>query len=76
MHAARTLGFLCFAEAAKETAIVEGGVPGLVALLRMQPNDVKVAATSALMAITSTDEGKRQVWWKSYWGERGSIIVN
>ena len=61
MHAARTLGFLCFADVAKDQAIVEGAVPRLIALLKQQPTDVRVAATSALMAITSTDEGKRQI---------------
>ena len=61
MHAARALGFLCFADVAKDQAIVEGAVPRLIALLKQQPTDVRVAATSALMAITSTDEGKRQI---------------
>jgi|LauGreSBDMM110SN_4_FD.fasta_scaffold10013_2 hypothetical protein len=60
-QAAKTLGFLCFDEAAKEIAIDCNGIPILFKLTHKQPVIVKAAVTMALMAITSTDEGKRQL---------------
>eukprot|EP01041_Mallomonas_annulata_P003015 gene3015-5909_t len=61
VDAARTLGFICFADDAKDTAIAEGAVPALVELLKSRLTTIRSAATLALMAVTSTDEGKRQV---------------
>ena len=57
-EAAATLGFLCFTEKAKHDAIKSGAVPLLCALLLDKSVEVKSAAASALMAITTTDEGK------------------
>eukprot|EP00607_Mallomonas_marina_P008246 CAMPEP_0182416594 /NCGR_PEP_ID=MMETSP1167-20130531/955_1 /TAXON_ID=2988 /ORGANISM="Mallomonas Sp, Strain CCMP3275" /LENGTH=342 /DNA_ID=CAMNT_0024589527 /DNA_START=113 /DNA_END=1144 /DNA_ORIENTATION=- len=61
VDAARTLGFICFADEAKDEAIEAGAVPTLVELLKIQTTVVRSATTLALMAITSTDEGKRQM---------------
>jgi len=60
-QAAKTLGFLCFDEAAKEIAIDCNGIEILFKLTFKQPVSVISAVTMALMAITSTDEGKRQL---------------
>jgi len=61
--AAKTLGFLCFDEEAKLAALEHQAIPALVGLCKEKdgaPN-LKTNATLALMAITSTDEGKRQL---------------
>lgn len=63
MQAARTLGFICFSDKEKDEAISENGVPVLCAILGNELSSLAVcsAVTSALMSITSTDEGKRQM---------------
>mmetsp|Transcript_26767 Transcript_26767/g.95536 ORF Transcript_26767/g.95536 Transcript_26767/m.95536 type:complete len:349 (-) Transcript_26767:95-1141(-) len=58
-EAATTLATLCFAEMAKMTAISGGAVPELVSLLGDSAQAVRAAGAGALMAITTTDEGKR-----------------
>lgn len=58
---ARTLGFVCFADEAKDEAIDEKVVPALIGLMQIKTTAVRSATTLALMAITSTDEGKRQM---------------
>jgi hypothetical protein len=60
-QAAKSLGFLCFSETAKEQAIGFGAIKQLVGQLAVRSRDLRVACTTALMAITSTDEGKRQM---------------
>lgn len=59
-EAANTLCFLCFTEAAKQDAITNGAVAVLCKLLRDPSYQVISAAAGALMAITTTDEGKRE----------------
>lgn len=60
--AAKTLGFLCFDEEAKIAALREQGVQALLKLCTEEtPLEVKIQVSLALMAITSTDEGKRQL---------------
>jgi hypothetical protein len=62
LHAARTLGFICFSDAAKAIAIREKGIHVLATVLRdAGGEEVKNALTFALMAVTSTDEGKIQL---------------
>ena len=67
IQATRTLGFICFDEDAKDKAINCDAMNVLFALLKdktKQNNysiDLKSTITMALMAITSTDEGKRQI---------------
>eukprot|EP00602_Paraphysomonas_sp_CaronLab_P010993 CAMPEP_0185020200 /NCGR_PEP_ID=MMETSP1103-20130426/2803_1 /TAXON_ID=36769 /ORGANISM="Paraphysomonas bandaiensis, Strain Caron Lab Isolate" /LENGTH=390 /DNA_ID=CAMNT_0027550959 /DNA_START=31 /DNA_END=1203 /DNA_ORIENTATION=- len=62
LQAARALGFICFSDVAKEAAIAEKGIAVMVPLLQELPSEeVMVALTFALMAITSTDEGKIQL---------------
>jgi len=58
-EAANTLSTLCFAEMAKMSAIQGDAVTVLITLLRDSEQHVRCAATGALMAITTTDEGKR-----------------
>jgi uncharacterized protein Smg (DUF494 family) len=61
--AAKTLGFLCFDEEAKLTALENRAIPALMKLCGAAiAGSVKTNATLALMAITSTDEGKRQLY--------------
>ena len=61
LHAARTLGFICFSDIAKERAIEDRGIAALIVLLKECPTEeTKVALTFALMAVTSTDAGKLQ----------------
>ena len=62
--AAKALGLLCFDEEAKFSALENHAVPTLVKLCGIDSGmtiPVKINATLALMAITSTDEGKRQL---------------
>lgn len=61
--AAKTLAFICFDERGKEVALSNGAVPALADILhdRSQTVAVKAAVLTACMAITSTDEGKRQM---------------
>lgn len=63
IEAAKTLGFLCFSDRGKELAVEGGAVHQLMGLIsRMRENEgVLSSASLALMAITSTDEGKRQM---------------
>eukprot|EP00595_Chromulina_sp_UTEXLB2642_P001010 CAMPEP_0196765066 /NCGR_PEP_ID=MMETSP1095-20130614/7501_1 /TAXON_ID=96789 ORGANISM="Chromulina nebulosa, Strain UTEXLB2642" /NCGR_SAMPLE_ID=MMETSP1095 /ASSEMBLY_ACC=CAM_ASM_000446 /LENGTH=282 /DNA_ID=CAMNT_0042122357 /DNA_START=59 /DNA_END=908 /DNA_ORIENTATION=+ len=58
-NAAKTLGFICFDESGKTVAIKDGAIPKLLDNL-VHPNFVLSNVLFALMAITSTDEGKRQ----------------
>ncbi len=62
-NAARTLGFLCFDERAKEEAIFNDGMVVLFAALKAKESSfqLKAAIITAIMAISSTDEGKRQI---------------
>jgi hypothetical protein len=63
LNAAKTLGFLCYSEEAKQFAINERGVDVLInLLLDGQNDDVTNAVTLSLMSIGSTDEGKKQVF--------------
>lgn len=61
--ACRTLGFICFDERGKLDALECGAVPVLMELLvdRKTPKHFKSNVLMALMAITTTDEGKRQL---------------
>lgn len=63
VQAARTLGFICFSDKEKDEAIAEGGVPTLCEILGadVSSSAVRNAVSSALMSITSADEGKRQM---------------
>ena len=77
VEAARTLGFLCSHESGKHEALFDvqagekktssqvGALGPLVALLgaakESKKSEIKAAAAMAVMSITSTDEGKRQV---------------
>ena len=58
-EAANTLSTLCFAEMAKMSAIQGEAVKVLITLLKDPEQLVRCAAAGALMAITTTDEGKR-----------------
>lgn len=49
------------AEIAKITAIEENAVPTLLGLLTDDQQGVRAAAAGALMAVTTTDEGKRRM---------------
>merc|ERR1719327_675146 len=60
-EAANALGMLCFAEMAKVTAIQGNAVPQLVDLMRDREVGVRIAAVSALMTITTTDNGKKAI---------------
>lgn len=59
--AAATLGFLCFADAAKITAIANGAVALLSELLEHHFWKVRAAAAGALMSIIQTDQGKMEM---------------
>jgi len=70
-EAVKTLGFICYDESAKGEALDYDAVEKIVELLtesprhgpsRRQPISVIAAATMALMAVTSTDEGKRRIF--------------
>lgn len=67
-EAARTLGFICFSDAAKDEALEHNGVGVICSLLANldELTNVKAAASLALMAITTTDEGKRQMDVEEY----------
>jgi hypothetical protein len=58
-HAAATLGFLCFADSAKVTAIQNLSVEKLSELLADHFWKVRASAASALMSIMQTDAGKK-----------------
>ena len=59
--AAGTLGFLCFADGAKITAIQHGAVALLSELLEHHFVKVRAAAAGALMSIIQTDAGKMEM---------------
>lgn len=61
--AARTLGFICFDGRAKKQSLEKGAIEQLIGLLKMKKlsGDCKASITIALMAITSTNDGKIQV---------------
>jgi hypothetical protein len=63
-ESARTLGFLCFDGRAKVEALEKGAVAELVRLLKFKKlsSDCKSSVSIALMAITITDDGKKQVF--------------
>lgn len=63
VEAAKTLGFLCFSDRGKELAVESSAVHQLMGLISRMREDESVlsSASLALMAITSTDEGKRQM---------------
>lgn len=71
-EAARALGYMCYDEDAKKDALECNAVESLLELLmederaevqfKRQPMPVLAAASNALMAVTSTDEGKRRVY--------------
>ena len=58
-HACATLGFLCFADSAKVTAIQNSAVPALATLLSDHFWKVRSSAASALSAVMQTDSGKK-----------------
>lgn len=58
-HAANTLGFLCFADSAKVTAIQNDAVEKLSSLLDDALASVRASAAAALMSIVQTDAGKK-----------------
>ena len=76
--AGRTLGFICFSEEAKEEALQHNGVGVICGLLANldEETDVKAAASLALMAITTTDEGKRQMFDKVYINAIIALLYN
>lgn len=67
-HAAATLGFLCFADSAKVTAIQNQAVEKLSELLADHFWKVRASAASALMSIMQTDAGK-----KSFVSSEGAV---
>jgi len=60
-QAAKTLGFLCFSDEAKSQSISLGVIPKIVELLAERRNSIRSACSTALMAITTSDEGKMQM---------------
>ena len=60
-EAGSTLALLCFADLGKELAIKDRAVSVLSKLISDSDWAMRAAAASALMAITTTDEGKKQV---------------
>lgn len=60
--AASALAAVCFAEVAKEVAIANEAVPILSNLLVDNDWKVRAEAASALMVITTMDEGKKQIY--------------
>jgi regulator of RNase E activity RraA len=60
-EAGSALTVLCFEEAAKEVAIKNQGVATLCTALVDDEWEIRAAAAGALMAVTTTDEGKRQI---------------
>ena len=76
--AAKTLGLLCFDEEAKIAALEHQAIAALMGLCtgpHSTSTAVKTNATLALMAITSTDEGKRQLAGNSDWVKLLSNLV-
>jgi hypothetical protein len=70
VQAAATLGLVCFADGAKDQAIEQGALPALLSALKSTyansrasevNNRLRLSASSALMAVTTSDEGKRQM---------------
>ena len=55
------MGLLCFADLAKEIAINNHAIKILSKLILDQDWEMRASAGSALMAITTTDEGKKQI---------------
>lgn len=59
LNTARTLGYLCYSDEAKEIVMQERGVTILMMILKdLHSEEVKLAVTFALMAITSYDSSK------------------
>lgn len=63
MESARTLGYLCYDGRGKLQALEKQAIETLIALLSRNPfpEEVKPAITIALMSITITNEGKKQI---------------
>ncbi len=63
-EAARALGFMCYNGKAKKQALEKGAVAKLITVLREKDSStsLKIALTIALMAITITNDGKKQVF--------------
>lgn len=63
-EAARALGFICFDGRAKVEALARDAVAQLTGLLKFKglSSDIKASISIALMAITITDDGKKQVF--------------
>lgn len=62
--AAKTMGFICFDGRGKEQALQKGAIENLVGLLKFKSSvtpECKGSITIAIMAITSTNQGKIQV---------------
>ena len=61
-ESARTLGFICFDGRAKKQALDNGAIEHLIALLKVKKltTQAKASISIALMAITSTNDGKIQ----------------
>ena len=62
VQAAKTLGFICFSDVAKDEAIQEKGIEVLISQLKKSDMErIRKELTFALMVVTSTDEGKKQI---------------
>jgi len=64
-EAARALGFMCFDGRAKLVALDNGAVEQLIGLLKYKTDassDVRSSVSISLMAISITDEGKKQIY--------------
>lgn len=71
VQAAATLGLVCFADGAKDQAIEQGALPALLNTLKSTYAEtrtsevnhrLRLSASSALMAVSTSDEGKRQMY--------------
>lgn len=83
-EAAKVLGFLCYDEGAKSEALENDAIEKLLSLLYFdevdstktkEPLTVVSSVTLALMAVTSTDEGKRRVYSAMDEGAAATIIA-
>jgi hypothetical protein len=63
-EASRALGFICFDGRAKVQALAKNAVAALCGLIKFKGinSDTKASISIALMAITITDDGKKQVF--------------
>lgn len=61
--AAKTMGFICFDGRGKEQALQKGAIENLTGLLKFKTvtPECKASITIAIMAITSTNQGKIQI---------------